>query len=67
MYLCQVQVILLHIHEMVPDQKLHCLYVVFVLIAAFNQTPVKRKTASKLIITKYTISEATLCPAPQGI
>lgn len=42
MYLCQVQIILLHIHKMVPNQKLHCFYVVFVLIAAFNQTPVNK-------------------------
>lgn len=47
-YLCQVQVILLHVHKMVPDQKLHCLYVVFVLITAFNQTPVNTNPASKL-------------------
>lgn len=42
MYLCQVQVVLLHIHKMVPDQKLHRLHVVFVLIAAFNQTSVNK-------------------------
>lgn len=46
-YLCQVQVILLHIHEMVPDQKLHCLYVVFVLITAFDQTSVNKHTKQK--------------------
>lgn len=41
-YLCQVQVILLHVHQMVPDQKLHCLYVVFVLITTLNQTPANK-------------------------
>lgn len=36
LYLCQVQVVLLHVHQVVPDQKLHCLDVVLVLVATFN-------------------------------
>lgn len=39
-YLCQMQVVLLHVHKMVSYQKFNCLHIVFVLIAAFNQTPV---------------------------
>lgn len=35
-YLCEVQVILLHIHQVVPNQELHCLYVVFVLITTLD-------------------------------
>lgn len=39
MYLCQVQVILLHVDQVVSDQQLHCLHVILVLITALNQTP----------------------------
>lgn len=38
-----MQVILLHIYKMVPDQKLHRLDVVLVFVTAFNQTPANMK------------------------
>lgn len=60
MYLCKVQVILLHIHEMVPDQKLNCLYVVFILIATFNQTPINMIRHAKQNYYKYPIYGATM-------
>lgn len=52
MYLCQVQVILLHIDQMISNQKLHCLNVVFVLITALNQTPINMNENDKLDTTK---------------
>lgn len=38
-YLCQVQVVLLHVDQVVSDQQLHSLHVVLVLITALNQAP----------------------------
>lgn len=38
-----MQVVLLHIYKMVPDQKLHRLHVVLVFVTAFNQTPANMK------------------------
>lgn len=42
-YLSQVQVVLLHINQMVPDEQLHGLHIVLVLIPALDQTPKQPK------------------------
>lgn len=57
-YLSQVEVILLHIHQMVPDQKFHRLHIVFVLITTFYQTPENTRvshTRGKHTVTSVTI------------
>lgn len=57
-YLCQVEVVLLHIHQMVPDQEFHGLHVVFILITTFYQTPVNTPEAR----LKHTPAHAQVSP-----
>lgn len=64
-YLCKVQVILLHVHQMVPDQKLHCLYVVFVLITTLNQTPATN-AANNVMEGGHLSSSSLKCNLCQG-
>lgn len=39
-YLCKVQVILLHVDQVISDQKLHCLHIVLVLVTTLDQAPI---------------------------